>query len=245
MGEFSSITRTGKHEPFELHVARGYVQGHTTFFKFGYNPVVSASTETIWDGGGIYSYPTSAAPLGVVATTTTDTGSQITVVGLDADYNEVSNIVTLNGTTTVTTSASYLRVYRAYVSNDTAPTTNVNIRHSGTKVAQITAGENQTLMSVYTVPAGHTLYIGRGSISTATEGTNQIVTGRLMARQFGGVFRTQAVVVMNNQFVDFNWEAPLIIPEKTDIEARAIVSKSQDNAVAATFEGILIKNESA
>ena len=100
-------------------------------------------------------------------------------------------------------------------------------------------------MSVYTVPAGHTLYIGRGSISTATEGTNQIVTGRLVASQFGGVFRTQAVVVMNNQFVDFNWEAPLIIPEKTDIEARAIVSKSQDNAVAATFEGILIKNESA
>ena len=245
MGEFSSITRTGKHEPFNLHVARGYVQQHIPFFKFGYNAAVSSANETIWDGGGIYSYPTSAAPLGVVATTTTDIGSQITVVGLDANYNEVSNIVTLNATTTVTTSASYLRVYRAYVSNNVAPVNNVNITHSGTKVAQITAGENQTLMSVYTVPAGYTLYIGRGTISTATEGTNQIVTGRLVARFFGGVFRTQALVTLNNQFVEFDWETPLVIPEKTDIEARAIVSKSQDNAVATTFEGILIKNESA
>ena len=243
MGEFSSITRTGKHEPFNLHVARGYVQGHTPFFKFGYNPTVSSTSETIWDGGGVYSYPTSAAQLGVVGTSTTDS-SEITVIGLDADYNEVTNIVTLNGTTTVTTSASYIRAYRAYVSDDVEPVGNVSIRHSGNLVAQITAGEGQTLMAVYTVPAGYTLYIGRGSISTATEGTNQIVTGRLRVRQPGGIFRTQATVVLNNQFVDFDWETPVVVPEKCDIEATAIVSKSQDNAVAATFEGILIKNVS-
>ena len=244
MGEYSSITRTGKDEPFNLHVARGYVQGHTPFFKFGYNPAVSSTSETIWDGGGIYSYPTSAAPLGVVGTSTTDS-SEITVIGLDADYNEVSNIVTLNGTTTVTTSASYIRAYRAFVSNDQEPAGNVAIRHSGDLVAQITSGENQTLMAVYTVPAGYTLYIGRGSISTATEGTNQIVTGRLRVRKPGGVFRTAAAVVINNQFVDFDWETPLVVTEKSDIEATAIVSKSQENAVAATFEGILIKNESS
>ena len=243
MGEFSSITRTGKSEPFQLHVARGYVQGHENLFKYGFNPTVSSVEETIWDGGGIYPYPTSAAPLGVVGTSTTD-NSQITVVGLDADYNEVSNIVTLNGTTTVTTSASYIRSYRAYVSDDNEPAGDVYIRHSGDLVSQISSGENQTLMAVYTVPAGYTLFLARGTISTSTEGTNQIVTGRLKARNFGGVMRTQAVVVMNNQFIDFKWETPLGIPEKTDLEATAVVSKSQDNAVAATFEGYLVKNES-
>lgn len=243
MGEFSSITRTGKHEPFELHVARGYVQGHENLFKYGYNAVVTSTEETIWDGGGIYTYPTSAAQLGVVGASTTD-NSEITIVGLDADYNEVSNIVTLNGTTTVTTSASYIRAYRAFVSDDNEPAGNVNIRHSGNLVARISSGENQTLMAVYTVPAGYTLFLARGTISTATEGTNQIVTGRLKVRNPGGVMRTQAVVVMNNQFIDFKWETPLGIPEKSDVEATAIVSKAQDNAVAATLEGILVKNVS-
>ena len=243
MAEFSSITRTGKHEPFNLHLARGYVQGHENLFKFGYNAAVSAVEETIWDGGGIYSYPTSAAPLGVVGTSTTD-NSQITVQGLDADYNEVSNIVTLNGTTTVTTSASYIRAYRAFVSDDNEPAGDVNIRHSGNLVAQISSGENQTLMTVYTVPAGYTLYISRGTISTASEGTNEIITGRLKVRTPGGVMRTQAVVTLNNQFITFDWETPIVVPEKSDVEATAIVSKSQNNAVAASFEGILIKNES-
>ena len=41
---------------------------------------------------------------------------------------------------------------------------------------------------------------------------------------------------------DFDWEIPLAIPEKSDIEARAICSKAQTNAVAASFEGILIRN---
>lgn len=243
MGEFSSITRTGKHEPFDLHVARGYVQGHENLFKFGFNALVTSTEETIWDGGGIYVYPTSAAPLNIVGTSTTD-NSQITVIGVDSDYNEVSNIVTLNGTTTVTTSASYLRAYRAFVSDTNEPAGDVNIRHSSNLIAKITSGENQTLMAVYTVPAGYTLFLGKGTISTATEGTNQVVTGRLKVRKPGELFRTQAILSLNNQFVDFKWETPLGIPEKSDIEVTAVVSKAQDNAISATLEGILIKNES-
>ena len=41
MAEFSSITRTGKHEPFGLHVKRGYVQGHEHVHKFGFNTSVT------------------------------------------------------------------------------------------------------------------------------------------------------------------------------------------------------------
>jgi hypothetical protein len=97
-------------------------------------------------------------------------------------------------------------------------------------------------MAVYTVPAGKTLYVVRGSISSGTENANKYLTGRLLARFFGGVFRTQAKVTLADSFVDFDWELPLKIPEKTDIEARAIASSASTMAVAATFEGILIDN---
>jgi hypothetical protein len=72
MGQYSSITRTGKHEPFGLHVKRGYVQGHEHVHKFGFNTSVTTSATLIWNGGGGYTYPTSAAQLGVVGTSTTD-----------------------------------------------------------------------------------------------------------------------------------------------------------------------------
>ena len=65
MGQYSSITRTGKHEPFGLHVKRGYVQGHEHVHKFGFNTSVTTSATLIWNGGGDYTYPTSAAQLGV------------------------------------------------------------------------------------------------------------------------------------------------------------------------------------
>lgn len=240
MGTPSSMTRTGKHEPWELQVSRGQIAFHETLFKFGYNAAVSTTYETIWTGGGIYSYPTSAAPLHVNSTDGGDTTTRIKVVGLDADYNEIEAKVTINGATSVTTTDSFIRVYRAYVSAN-EPSGTINIYHSGSLKAQIVSATNQTLMAVYTVPNGYTLYVGRGSISSGTENANKYVTGDLKVRPYGGVFQTKARVNLQSQRVDFDWEYPIAVPEKADIEARA-KSSSGDQAVAATFEGVLIKN---
>jgi len=241
MGTPSSMTRTGKHEPWELQVSRGQIAFHETLFKFGENVAVSTTFETIWTGGGLYTYPTSAANLGVVSTAAADTTTRIKVIGLDDDYNEIEEKVTVNGTTTVTTNSEYLRVYRAYVSAN-EPAGNINITHSGTLSAQIVSGTNQTLMTVYTVPAGYTLYVGKGHISSGTENANKYVTGEFKVRPFGGVFRTQARVNLSADHIDFNWEYPIKITEKSDVEARA-KSSSGDQGVAASFQGVLIKNE--
>lgn len=242
MGQYSSITRTGKHEPFGLHVKRGYVQGHEHVHKFGFNTSVTTSATLIWNGGGDYTYPTSAAQLGVVGTSTTD-NSQITVEGLDADYNEVSNIVTLNGTTTVTTSASYIRSYRAFVSDDNEPAGDVTITHSGTDIAVISADEGQTLMATYTVPAGYTAYLYQLVFGGAAEVANKFLTIRLRSREPGGIFRTQAKYTTASQTFEEVMEFPLVYTEKTDIEITAQAS-SQVQQASAMFDLLLIKNES-
>lgn len=240
MGTPSSMTRTGKHEPWELQVSRGQIAYHETLFKFGENVQVSATYETVWTGGGLYTYPTSAAPLNVVSTDAGDTTTRIKIIGLDEDYNELEAKVTVNGTTSVATSDSFLRVYRAYVSAN-EPDGNINITHSGTLSAQIVSATNQTLMAVYTVPAGYTLYVGKGHISSGTENANKYVTGEFKVRPYGGVFRTQARVNLAANDIEFDWEYPIKITEKSDVEARA-KSSSGDQAVAASFQGILIKN---
>lgn len=241
--EVSSISRVGTSEPFELQVSRGHVAYHTPVFKYGYNPVIINVNETIWDGGGIYSYPSSAVVMTVVsAGGATDEDVKITVVGLDANYEEVSQEVTLDGSGEATTTA-LIRVYRAYISGDQSPTGNITIANGGTTYAQITNGENQTLMAVYTVPAGKTLYLTKG---TATHGTGTsggvFMTIRFMIRLFGGVFRTTTKVDVAESEIIFPFAYPLKLPEKTDLEVRAICNKNQNNAVSATFEGVLVDN---
>ena len=241
----SSITRVGTYEPWELQVGRGQIAFHERLFKFGSNPDVDGSNETIWDVGGLYAYPSSAVAMTVTTdagTPADDNGVTVVVSGLDEDYNEVSQEVTLAGSGTATTTQTFLRVFRAYVSGSQAPTGNLNITNGGTTYARITLGENQTLMAIWTVPAGYTAYMSRGTLSVGTANGNQFVTGRLSTREFGGVFRTQAKVTLQNGFIDFPFDIPLEIPEKTDIETRAI-SSGTNNVVAATFTLIYIKND--
>ena len=48
MAVASSVTRTGRNEPFELQLARGQISYHKSIFKFGFNPDVDDSLETVW-----------------------------------------------------------------------------------------------------------------------------------------------------------------------------------------------------
>ena len=85
----------------------------------------------------------------------------LTIEGLDANYHEQTETVTLTGTSAVTTTNTFIRVFRmtyedgANVGTITART----VSASGTVVAQIDVGYAQTLMAVYTIPAGHTGYL--------------------------------------------------------------------------------------
>jgi len=241
--EVSSISRVGTSEPFELQVSRNQISYHTPLFKYGYNPLIINVNETVWDVGGLYAYPGSAVVMTVTsASGATDEGVKITLFGLDTNYAEQSEEVTLNASGVATTENTYLRVFRAYVSGDTAPAGNVNITNGGTTYARVTAGENQTLMAVYTVPAGKTLYVTQGVATHGTETSGAYMTVRFAVRNFGGVFRTATKVDIIGGEILFPFIYPLRIEEKSDIEVRAICSKNQNNAVAATFEGVLVDN---
>jgi hypothetical protein len=228
-------------------------------FKFGSNPVVDAALETVWSQGGIYVYPSAATVMKVSSSSNNDSGSgtgaqTVTVSGLDANYNEISETVTLNGQTEVLTTNSFIRVFRAFVvtagSGATAAgdiyvgTGTVTTGVPATVYAKIPLGANQTLMAVWTVPAGYTAYVDNGTFSAAGANTNHSIKGQLCFRPFGGVMRVGAEVALANGFVSFNFEYPLAFPEKSDIEARAIALSGSGFYVSATFDLIYIKDDS-
>ena len=243
----SSITRFGKYEPWHLQVSREQIENHKRLFKFGFNPDINGTEETVWDAGGIYAYPSAAVAMTATTdavTPSNDNGVKILIQGLDANYNEVSEEVTLAGAGTATTTQTFIRVYRAYVSGSQAPTGNINITNGGTTYARVSLGDNQTLMSMWTVPAGYTAYLTHLNIATGTTNANQYIIVRLVAREPSGVFRTQLKQSIGSGGVaDFVIEYPLPFPEKTDIEIRA-TSSGSNNLVSSDFSIIYIKNSS-
>jgi len=240
--DIRSITQVGTSEPFELQVARGQIPGHKSVFKFGLNPVVQNVEETVWEGGGLYVYPSSALIMTVAsASGATDNGVVITISGLDADYNEQSETVTLAGAGTATTTKSFLRVYRGFVAGSQEPAGAVTVANGGTTYAYINGG-NQTLMAVWTVPAGYDGYITQLDVTVLTEQNNKFGNIRLVTREQGGVFRTQESFSAEGGAIALPYSIPVRVPEKTDIEYRAVASGANaDLRVSATFEILYIQ----
>ena len=58
--------------PFGVSIQRGDVNNFQGIQKFGYNSSVGTSFETIWDGGGDYTFLTSA---GTATATSSNTGA--------------------------------------------------------------------------------------------------------------------------------------------------------------------------
>lgn len=256
--EVSSISRVGTSEPFELQVARGQVAYHESVFKFGFNPDVDNSLETVWAEGGLYSYLSAATVLKVSSSSTADdsagTGARtVQLFGLDADYNEIEETVTLDGQTAVNTTNSFLRIYRMVVRSAGSGGTNAGVIYAGTgtvtsgvpanKYATIAAGDGQTLMALWTVPAGYTAYMYQTDITVATTQNNKYATIHFVSRPLGEVFQVKDKFVKSESGHNQEYKIPLKFEEKTDLEIRCIGDSSgADIAIGAGMDIIYIKN---
>lgn len=220
---------------------------HRAIFKFGYNTSIGTTEATVWDQGGIYTYLLSASVLKLSSSDNSDT-STVVIYGLDENWNEISETIVLTGQTAVNTANSYIRIYRGTVisgqplGNIYAGTGTVTAGVPANIFMKILATENQTLMAVWSVPAGYTGYIYQVSISSGSSLANKYIISRLKVREFGEVFRTRLVLAQHNTTTTFDKAYPTIVPEKSDIEIRAESSSGTDN-VSATFTVVYVKNE--
>jgi len=243
--------------------ADAYVQpraGNSQVHKFGNNADIdNAETEDIWDGGnnanadGAYTYPSTAEELHISSSEGADT-QQITVRGLDADWNDQEVTVTLAGQTetVIGTSITWIRAFRAFNANSTALTGTVYIYADDTVVAGvpqtnnkvraiITIGEDQTLMALYSVPLGKEFVVTAWYAAlTGTAVAAPIV--RLKTREFGKSFRTTELRTLNstgNSSADRAYALPIRFPAKSDIKMDT-TANAANTKVAAGFDGFLI-----
>ena len=241
MGTYSSATRQGSYEPFDLQVARGQIDGHSTVNIYGYQPAVATSFIPVWENATAYTYPVAATQMNL-AGTAGDTAT-ITIQGLDANYAVISENVVLNGATPVTTTKSYLRINSMNVAlgSATNPAGVVTLKDltNTTIYAQINAGVGRTQAGIYTVPAGYTFFLQRINIYTSLNGNNYATYQNKSIASNGVVQLTQQAAFATS------YEARRIMPrpilEKTDIQLMAKVNSST-GAISISQEGYLIKN---
>jgi hypothetical protein len=229
--------------PFGAAVSQSNIDGVSFVEKFGHNHDVDVGVEDLWEGGGTYSFPTTATACWLMSTSAT-ASQEITIQGLDVFGAIQSTTATINGTTPVlitdqaTTPATFLwwRVFRAW-NSDTSNVlgdvyiaqTNGNtngVPSSGTLAIVDSSGslpENQTLMAIYTIPTGKVGYLCKWNY-----GSSRLADTfpRLQSREFGKVFRTQISPSVYQSPYDYAFEFPLRFTARTDIK---IVVESQSN----------------
>ena len=234
-------------EEFNLNVSRGKTRGASQIHKFGATPSQSINTTaSIWDKGDTL-YPWSAFDTpGVLVGAQVgadDNGKVVTIEGLDENFELISEEFILSSAGTVTGTKTFKRVYRGYVSSGAG--TNVgqlNFSRGGTQVLRILAGAGQTLMAVYTVPAGYTGYIYQG-VATAQSGAD--ATGYMYIRynSVATIFRVgHTFEVAGGGEYTYKFAFPQEMPEKTDIDVR-LTTRSNNGRFTAAFDILLIKNE--
>jgi hypothetical protein len=207
---------------------------------FGFNRTVGTAFETLWDDGGNYTFLTSAATMDIVSSSTSDT-MQVLISGLDANYNEISETVTLNGTTSVSGTTAFLRINSAIILAD-SNVGNITISSGGQTYAFIGATLGTTQSSVYTVPAGHSLYLTRIDVCSGTNNGNKFLTFRNVVTTSAGRTLRVAEATFSTSQVSFDRQVPFKIGEKSDFHFEA-KSSSSENEVSIFIEAILVKDD--
>jgi len=250
---------------FENSITMGMCPGFSVVDKFGINPEVTTSTdpEDIWEGGGKYVYDAvGTAPIIYMSCADTDdTGQSILIIGLDIDGEEVEQVATTTGQANVTLGTPLWRVYRAqnisddglglagmmYIHKDPSPSSGVPTLANTRAI--INDGNNQTLMALYTIPAGKVGFLYRGEFGLKMEGNAQALAEycnlQYRSRRLGKLFTVKkevtAIVGGSANYMDTR-SFPDVIPALTDIQLVA-QEVSATMGVWGAFDIMLVDQE--
>jgi len=159
-------TESSQSADWGMQVARGKVNGASQVNIFAFSDSVKTTFYTLWELTGTtqYAFPASAVTMTLASTSASDnTRATILISGLNSSWDAITETVTLNGVTGVTTTNQFLRINSMVMtSTGTGQTTNVGTitaKNGGVTYSQISIGVGRSQAAVYSVPNGYTMYL--------------------------------------------------------------------------------------
>lgn len=236
---------------FLSNIGFNNVLGYSRAVALGNNPDIDTGAhEDVWSVGGLYPWMAAATALEVVSSSANDavagTGARtVLVVGLDANFNPVSQTVTLNGLTPVALPTPLLRVNSAVImsaGSGEVNAGNIDVRRvaGGTVQCRLPAGYGISRQSIYTVPAGSTL-----QVLALVLGINRPTAARdctvavMMRNAVTGMFRMPLELsVSGGPPYPHHGNPGIIVGEKTDFSLRCTYTSSDNLDLTAGWLGI-------
>lgn len=235
--------------PYLYDIAEGNVPDHEIWTKNGYNGSVSSTEQSLWAVGGDYVFPATEQQMEVVSSSANDTSAgtgarTVEIFYLDGTFAEKSEVITLNGTTPVATTAT--NIYRIDIFR--VKTTGTGLKNAGnidirnladTPIySRIATGINRAISGVFTVPLNKKLYIYNVLISAGSNVANRPVRFITKAN-YDNISKTivpfffpYTNTIITDGTVDAPIEGPTMFPAGTDLKQNVI---SPDGAAYASI----------
>jgi len=227
--------------------------------KFGTHDDVDSNTinEAIWsyaDVAGDYIFPSDAGEIMYISSNNDNDTMPIRVQGLDENFKEKEQTITLQGQTKLTLDGTWSRINRVFNDDTNDVAGNVFVYTVGdetdgepdtpsTVKGIIENGHNQTMQAVYTVPINNLFHLSSYHLSCDAKVSNVTanLTLKLVVRLKGSVFRTQEIIAVSNSSPSvIKLDMPLPIPGGSDVMFQVVSSTNNNMHVHCVFEGMLL-----
>ena len=213
---------TSKND-FITDVSRGKVGDFRTVVVEGHNSTLDTADgdADLWGCGGNLSYLSVAETLDVVSTDANDTSAgtgarSIAIIGVDADFNPISDFVILDGLTPVESAVAFYRISAVFVGSAGTSLTNegtINITSSISATIQccVDIGYSTGVQGFFTFAAGTKAIIKQVEFDSTRVGGGQSpdVNFRVYVRATGA---NQPWFVILERKLDTSVQDQLIIP---------------------------------
>lgn len=234
--------------PWDVQVSRGKVPGVTQINVFGYsNSVSNTAWTTLWEDG-VYTFPTVTQTMNLFSSSASDVGANVLISGLDANYNMISETLTLNGTANVTTTKQFFRVNSMQLTSPPASNaSNIGVitLKNAANVAMIYPQVGRMQNGWYSIPAGYSLYIRNINIFSGETKSGATPTWfYYRVRNHNNITGTHYNVLTTSFQNEYKVQRsnPVRYTEKSDIEWQFQSSDSGPHTMGIILEALLISD---
>jgi hypothetical protein len=203
----------------KLQVSRGLVRDTEVRNIFGYQSSVTTTFIPAWEFSSVYVYPNSAITMTVTSASASDNNKSLLILGLDQDYNEISDVVIINGGGDKNTNKPFFRINDVILTSGNTNIGLITISDTGKTVnyGGIRASDGRNQASIYTVPAGKEFYLYRIDAFSNDSVSAQPGIFRNFSQSSTGQQYVVARTTFENQ-MNIQRRLPFKYSEKTDIQ---------------------------
>ena len=224
-----------------LQVSRGLIQGAEVRNIFGYQASGDTTLRALWEFANTnYVFPTSAITMTVTSASASDDGKSLLIKGLDANYEQLNEVVTLNGGGDINTTNSFFRINDIILTSGTTNVGLITVQNTAKtiKYGGIRAGDGRNQASIFTVPADKCFFLYRiDAFSNDSTAAKPAVFRNFSINASGQQYNTARTSFENNMNIQRRF--PFKYDEKTDIQFQ-IATFSGSHELSVFGEGVLV-----